>query len=196
MLWCPNDYSEVFLVSPAMVDQDWYPADVFSHTFEEWTTSPIECSDTRVTYLNAGIFRQDKKGDWVDGSDYLTLDTSSRTIESIATTAIDDKFRVNIEGVANDGQCTENYFYIENPCVRNSLSLSNALGLVDEVYFIGESTLTIEPPLLQTTVSVDKCPLAFSYSVWSDEGAWITEGNALDGGFLAPLIQAFDSKTG
>ena len=72
-------------------------------------------------------------GSYEDASAYLTFDTDSRTVSSLANRALDDEFLVRMEGIANDGRCTQSEFTISNPCRYNELSKSGN-GLADQTY--------------------------------------------------------------
>ena len=129
-LWCPSDRTDVSLVS-SLADQSWYPTDSFSYTFSQWTSSP-SCDDLRVDYNQIYLYRK-VYGSYEDASSYLSFDTDTRTISSLASPALDDEFLVRVEGIANDGACTQSSFTISNPCRENELRKSGN-GLADQTY--------------------------------------------------------------
>ena len=165
MLWCPTDRTDVSLVS-TLSDQSWYPSYSFSYTFSGWGSSH-SCSDLRVRYNQVNLYRK-VYGSYEDASSYLSFDTITRTITGLTTPAISDEFLIRIEGVANDGKCTQSEFTISNPCRYNALSKSGN-GLADQLYSLGDFSYTVYPSsFLSTTVGTGTCPLSYSYYIWSD----------------------------
>ena len=127
MAWCASDRTDISLVS-TLSDQSWYPSSSFSYTFNAWGSS-ASCSDLRLKYNQIYLYRK-VYGSYEDASSYLSFDPDSRTITGLTTPAISDEFLVRIEGVANDGKCTQSEFKISNPCRYNTLSKSGN-GLAD-----------------------------------------------------------------
>ena len=65
-----------------------------------------------------------------------------------------------MEGVANDGKCTQSEFTITNPCIDNELSITSN-GQADQTYYMAD-TLEIYPSsFLSTTVGQSTCPLNY-----------------------------------
>ena len=107
-------------------------------------------------------------GSYEDASSYLSFDTDTRTISSLTSPALDDEFLVRMEGIANDGACTQSSFTISNPCRDNELGKSGN-GLADQTYQFAAGATTLYPSsFLSTTVSTGTCPLTYSYYIWSD----------------------------
>ena len=54
---------------------------------------------------------------------------------------------------------------IDSICVTNTIT-SDGYGLVDKIYYLGENELKVKPQsIIRTSLSVEKCPLTFSYYV-------------------------------
>lgn len=117
-------------------------------------------------------------GSYEDASAYLSFNTDTRTITSLATPALDDEFLIRVEGVANDGRCTQSQFTISNPCVNNALSKSGN-GLQDQTYAFASTAIVLYPSsFLTTSVSQATCPLTYTYYVWSDaQDNWVLQSS-------------------
>ena len=80
---------------------------------------------------------------------------------------------------------------IDSICVTNTIT-SDGYGLVDKNYYLGENELKVKPQsIIRTSLSVEKCPLTFSYYVKNTA----THEWELPAISIAPF-KVFDTKTG
>lgn len=59
---------------------------------------------------------------YVVDTGYLKFDTTTNTISSLQPAPLDADFYIEMEVVANDGQCSLKTFTIANPCAKNVLT--------------------------------------------------------------------------